>query len=97
MSRDRRRTLEAGISYFDSADVYGGPQSPDMKQGFGTSEEIIGRWLFQGGRRDRIVLATKVYQPMGTGPNDKYLSAYHIRWACEASLRRLQKDHIDLY
>ncbi len=49
------------------------------------------------GRRDDIVLATKVYQPMGLGPNDRRLSAYHIRRACEASLRRLQTDHIDLY
>jgi len=89
--------LEAGINLFDTADVYGGPQSPDMAKGYGTSEEIIGRWLAQGGRRDRIVLATKVYQPMGTGPNDKYLSAYRIRRACEASLRRLKTDHIDLY
>ncbi len=89
--------LEAGINFFDTADVYGGPQSPDMAKGFGTSEEIIGRWLSQGGRRDRIVLATKVYQPMETGPNDRRLSAYHIRRACEASLRRLQTDHIDLY
>jgi aryl-alcohol dehydrogenase-like predicted oxidoreductase len=89
--------LERGINLFDSADVYGGPQSPDMEQGYGTSEEIIGRWLAQGGRRDRIVLATKVYQPMGTGPNDRHLSAYHIRQACEDSLRRLQTDHIDLY
>lgn len=90
--------VDAGINLFDTADVYGGPQSPDMEKGFGTSEEIIGRWLAQGGgRRDKIVLATKVYQPMGTGPNDKYLSAYHIRRACEASLKRLQTDHIDLY
>jgi aryl-alcohol dehydrogenase-like predicted oxidoreductase len=89
--------LERGINLFDSADVYGGPQSPDMEQGYGRSEEIIGRWLAQGGRRDRIVLATKVYQPMGTGPNDRHLSAYHIRKACEDSLRRLQTDHIDLY
>jgi aryl-alcohol dehydrogenase-like predicted oxidoreductase len=89
--------LEAGINFFDTADVYGGPQSPDMEKGFGTSEEIIGRWLAQGGRRDRIVLATKVYQPMGTGPNDRRLSAYHIRRACDDSLRRLQTDHIDLY
>ncbi len=89
--------IEAGINFFDTADVYGGPQSPDMAKGFGTSEEIIGRWLAQGGRRDRVVLATKVYQPMGTGPNDKYLSAYHIRRACEASLKRLNTDHIDLY
>jgi len=90
--------VDAGINFFDSADVYGGPQSPDMEKGFGISEEIIGRWLAQGsGRRDKIVLATKVYQPMGTGPNDKYLSAYHIRRACEASLKRLKTDHIDLY
>lgn len=89
--------LEAGINFFDTADVYGGPQSPDMEKGFGISEEIVGRWLAQGGRRDHIVLATKVYQPMDTGPNDRRLSAYHIRRACEASLRRLKTDHIDLY
>jgi len=89
--------LEHGINLFDTADVYGGPQSPDMEQGYGTSEEIIGRWLAHGRRRDRIVLATKVYQPMGTGPNDRHLSAYHIRKACEDSLRRMQTDHIDLY
>jgi aryl-alcohol dehydrogenase-like predicted oxidoreductase len=68
-----------------------------MKKGFGISEEIIGRWLDQGGRRDQIVLATKVYQPMGLGPNDRRLSAYHIRRACEDSLLRLKTDHIDLY
>lgn len=90
--------VEAGINMFDTADVYGGPQSPDMEQGYGISEEIIGRWLGQGGgRRERIVLATKVYQPMGTGPNDKHLSAYKIRKAAEDSLRRLRTDHIDLY
>jgi aryl-alcohol dehydrogenase-like predicted oxidoreductase len=89
--------LGAGVNFFDTADVYGGPQSPDMEKGYGTSEEIIGRWLAQGGQRERIVLATKVYQPMDTGPNDRRLSAYHIRKACEDSLRRLQTDHIDLY
>jgi aryl-alcohol dehydrogenase-like predicted oxidoreductase len=89
--------LDAGINFFDTADVYGGPQRPDMEKGYGTSEEIIGRWLAQGSRRDRIVLATKLYQPMGNGPNDRRLSAYHIRRACEDSLRRLQTDHIDLY
>ena len=89
--------LDGGINFFDTADVYGGPQSPDMEKGFGKSEEIIGNWLAQGGRRDRIVLATKVYQPMEAGPNDRRLSAYHIRRACEASLRRLKTDHIDLY
>lgn len=89
--------IDAGINFFDSADVYGGPQKPDMEKGYGVSEEVIGRWLKQGNRRDRIVLATKLYQPMGLGPNDRHLSAYHIRRACEASLRRLQTDHIDLY
>ncbi|MGW5782883.1 aldo/keto reductase [Streptomyces sp. NPDC003757] len=90
--------VDAGINLFDTADVYGGPQSPDMKQGYGLSEEIIGRWLSRGGgRRDKIVLATKLYQPMGLGPNDKYLSAYKIRRAAEASMRRLRTDHIDLY
>jgi aryl-alcohol dehydrogenase-like predicted oxidoreductase len=90
--------LDAGINFFDTADVYGGPQTPDMPKGFGKSEQYIGHWLAQDtSRRDKIVLATKVYQPMETGPNDKYLSAYHIRRACEASLKRLQTDHIDLY
>ena len=89
--------VDAGINYFDTADVYGGPQTADMAKGFGISEEIIGRWLKRSGHRDDIVLATKLYQPMGVGPNDRRLSAYHIRRACEASLRRLQTDHIDLY
>ncbi|WUE97076.1 aldo/keto reductase [Streptomyces sp. NBC_00490] len=89
--------VEAGVNFFDTADVYGGPQSPDMRKGYGVSEQTIGRWLRRSGRRDEIVLATKVYQPMGLGPNDRGLSAYHIRRACEASLRRLQTDHIDLY
>jgi aryl-alcohol dehydrogenase-like predicted oxidoreductase len=89
--------IDAGINFFDTADVYGGPQTPDMAKGYGISEEIIGRWLRRSGRRDDIVLASKVYQPMGLGPNDRRLSAYHLRRACEASLRRLQTDHIDLY
>jgi len=89
--------IDAGINLFDTADVYGGPQTPEMEKGYGISEEIIGRWLQRRGRRDTIVLATKVYQPMGLGPNDRRLSAYRIRRACEASLRRLQTDHIDLY
>jgi aryl-alcohol dehydrogenase-like predicted oxidoreductase len=89
--------LEAGINLFDTADAYGGPQSPDMAKGYGISEEIIGRWLQRTGRRDEVVLATKVYQPMGLGPNDRRLSAYHIRRACEASLRRFRTDQIDLY
>jgi aryl-alcohol dehydrogenase-like predicted oxidoreductase len=85
------KALDLGINFFDTADVYG------WKKGEGWTEQIIGRWLAQGGRRDRIVLATKVYNPMGDGPNDEKLSAYHIRSACEASLRRLQTDRIDLY
>src|SRR6478735_10111534 len=89
--------FDAGIIFFDTADVYGGPQSPDMAMGYGISEQTVGRWLQRSGHRDDIVLATKVYQPMGLGPNDRRLSAYHIRRACEASLGRLQTDHIDLY
>ena len=90
-------TFDAGIVFFDTADVYGGLQSPEMVKGYGVSEETVGKWLRRSGHRDDIVLATKVYQPMGLGPNDRRLSAYHIRRACEASLRRLRTDHIDLY
>jgi aryl-alcohol dehydrogenase-like predicted oxidoreductase len=89
--------VDAGINFLDTADVYGGPQTPDMKKGYGVAEETVGRWLQRSGHRGDVVLATKVYQPMGLGPNDRRLSAYHIRRACEASLRRLQTDHIDLY
>ena len=91
------RAVEAGINLFDTADVYDGPQTPDIPKGYGISEEIIGRWLEKSGNRNKIVLATKVYQPMDYGPNDRRLSAYHIRKACEDSLRRLKTDHIDLY
>jgi aryl-alcohol dehydrogenase-like predicted oxidoreductase len=81
-----------GINFFDTANRYG------REIGLGFTEEIIGRWLAQGGRRrEQIVLATKVYGAMGEGLNDRGLSAYHIRQACEDSLRRLQTDHIDLY
>ena len=86
------RALAVGVNFFDTANRYG----RDISLGF--TEEIIGRWLAQGGsRREQIVLATKVYGPMGEGVNDRGLSAYHIRKACEDSLRRLQTDHIDLY
>ena len=85
------KALDLGINFFDTANRYGG------RAGIGATEEIIGRWLAQGGRRERIVLATKVYGAMGEGANDRGLSAYHIRRACEDSLRRLQTDHIDLY
>jgi aryl-alcohol dehydrogenase-like predicted oxidoreductase len=85
------RALELGINFFDTANVYG------WKIGEGVTEQIIGRWLAQGGRRDKIVLATKVFGRMGEGPNERRLSAYHIRQACDESLRRMQTDHIDLY
>jgi NDP-hexose 2,3-enoyl reductase len=68
------------------------------KTGEGVTEQIVGRWLAQGGgKRDAVVLATKVYGKMGDGPNDQGLSARHIIQACEGSLRRLQTDWIDLY
>jgi len=85
------RALDEGVNFIDTADAYGG------KEHKGRTEEIIGRWIAQGGRRDRIVLATKVHGQMGPGPNDGGLSAYHIRRACDESLRRLQTDHIDIY
>lgn len=86
------RALELGVDFVDTADQYGG------HCGVGTTEGILGRWLAQGGgRRERIVLATKVYEPMSEQPNDRGLSARHIRHACDASLRRLQTDHIDVY
>jgi aryl-alcohol dehydrogenase-like predicted oxidoreductase len=83
---------EQGINFFDTSNVYG------WKLGEGWTEQIIGRWIAQGGgRRERTVVATKVYSPMGDWPNDKGLSALNIRRACDASLKRLQTDHIDLY
>jgi aryl-alcohol dehydrogenase-like predicted oxidoreductase len=86
------RALELGINFFDTANVYG------WRIGEGVTEQIIGRWLASGGgRRDKIVLATKVYGKMGEWPNEGRLSARHIRRACEESLRRLQTDHLDLY
>jgi len=84
--------LDMDINFFDTANVYG------WKLGEGITEQIIGRWLAQGGgRREKIVLATKVYGRMGEAPNEGRLSAFHIRRACEESLHRLQTDHIDLY
>ena len=84
--------LELGINFFDTANVYG------WKTGEGVTENIIGSWISQGGaRREQIVLATKVYGKMGEGVNERRLSAYHIRRACEESLKRLHTDHIDLY
>jgi len=84
--------LGIGINFFDTADVYG------FEKGKGLTEEIVGQWFAQGGRRrDRVVLASKVYGSMGDGVNERGLSAYHIRQACEDSLRRLKTDRIDLY
>ena len=86
------RAREAGVNFFDTANVYG------WRRGEGVTEQIIGRWLAQGGgRREAIVLATKVYGTMGEGPNDSRLSAYHVRRACDEGLRRLQTDRVDLY
>lgn len=86
------RALELGINFFDTANVYG------WKLGEGITEQIIGRWFAKGGgRRQKVVLATKVYNPMGNWPNESRLSILHIKRACEDSLRRLQTDYIDLY
>ncbi|HKY73162.1 MAG TPA: aldo/keto reductase [Nitrospira sp.] len=86
------RALELGLNFFDTANVYG------WKVGEGWTEQIIGRWFAQGGgRREKVLLATKVYGRMGDWPNQSRLSALHITQACEASLRRLQTDRIDLY
>jgi aryl-alcohol dehydrogenase-like predicted oxidoreductase len=84
--------MEAGINFVDTANQYGG------KLGVGTTETIVGKWLTQNPQhRDKIVLATKVHQPMSDDVNDRGLSARHIRMACDASLKRLNVDHIDLY
>ncbi|HAP41321.1 MAG TPA: aldo/keto reductase [Nitrospira sp.] len=86
------RALEHGINFWDTANIYGSPR------GKGITEQIIGRYFAQGGgRREKVVLATKVYNNMGEWPNSSRLSALHIRQACEDSLRRLQVDYIDLY
>ena len=86
------RAIDEGINFFDTANVYG---FGDRK---GWTEEIVGRWFAQGGgRREKTVIATKLYGGMSDWPNDTLLSARNIRHACEASLRRLQTDYIDLY
>ncbi len=86
------KAIELGINFFDTANVYG------WKKGEGVTEQIVGRWFAQGGsRREKTVLATKVYGDMGDWPNESKLSALHIKRACEASLKRLQTDYIDLY
>jgi aryl-alcohol dehydrogenase-like predicted oxidoreductase len=81
------RAIDGGINLIDTADIYSA----------GESERIVGKALKESGQRDKVILATKVYNRMGEGPNDWNLSRYHIIRACEASLRRLQTDRIDLY
>lgn len=86
------RALELGINFFDTANVYGN------RIELGLTESILGRWFAQGGeRRERVVLGSKVYGDMGDWPNQSRLSALHIRMGCEASLKRLQTDYLDLY
>ena len=86
------RALDEGINFLDTANVYG------FDKGKGRTEEVLGAWFAQGGeRREKSVLATKVYGGMSDWPNDTFLSARNIVRACEASLRRLQTDWIDLY
>ncbi|MEV7007370.1 aldo/keto reductase [Streptosporangium sp. NPDC051022] len=83
---------ELGVNFFDTANTYG------WKHGEGLTEQIIGRWFAQGGgRREKTVIATKLYGSMGHWPNENLLSALNIRRAAEASLRRLQTDYIDIY
>jgi aryl-alcohol dehydrogenase-like predicted oxidoreductase len=82
-----QKALELGINFFDTADVYSN----------GASEEVVGRALRDFAKRDEIVLATKVYNPMGPGPNSKGLSRKHILSAIDASLKRLGTDYVDLY
>jgi len=95
---------ELGINFFDTANRYGGSSSPPGQVGHheqahvGWTEEIIGEWFASGGaRRERTVLATKLFGAMGDWPNEGRLSALNIRRSCDASLRRLQTDYIDLY
>src|SRR4051812_9699468 len=86
------RAIEHGINFFDSANVYG------WKQGEGITEQLVGRWFAQGGgRREKVVMATKLYGSMSVGPNDTFLPARNIRLACDGSLKRLQTDYTDRY
>ncbi|MFI6295794.1 aldo/keto reductase [Nonomuraea sp. NPDC050790] len=86
------RALEAGVNFFDSANVYG------QSAGRGATETIVGNWFAQGGgRREKTVIATKLYGGMTDWPNDGLLSALNIRKACDASLKRLRTDYIDIY
>ena len=98
------RAHELGLNFFDTANTYGRRQSPpgqvanSDQSHAGWTEEIIGDWFAKGsGRRERTVLATKLFGDMGAWPNEGKLSALNIRRACDASLRRLRTDYIDLY
>ena len=82
-----KRAIEAGINFFDTADMYS----------LGVSEEVTGRWLREYGNLDELVIGTKVFFPMSGAPNMGGLSRKHIQQACEDSLRRLGVDTIDLY
>jgi NDP-hexose 2,3-enoyl reductase len=84
------RAIGAGINFVDTANMYG------SETGDGLSERFIGSWLDASGNRDRVVLATKVYAPMSDDPNYRGLSARHIIASCEASLRRLRTEWIDV-
>jgi aryl-alcohol dehydrogenase-like predicted oxidoreductase len=87
------RAHELGINYFDTSNSYGGGQ-----ENFGRTESIIGNWFSRGdGRREKTVLATKLFMDSGSWPNEGKLSALNIRRACDASLKRLQTDYIDIY
>ncbi|PZE29806.1 MULTISPECIES: aldo/keto reductase [unclassified Curtobacterium] len=86
------RAHDLGVNFFDTANVYG------WQKGEGVTEQIVGRWFAQGGgRRERTVIATKLYGDMGDWPNESKLSALAIRRQLDDSLRRLQTDHVDLY
>jgi 1-deoxyxylulose-5-phosphate synthase len=88
------RAYEAGVTLFDTADVYPPPSGPGLR---GRSEELVGQWLGSRGVRQRIVVATKVGRPMGEAASDRGLDRAHILRACEASLQRLKTDYVDLY
>ena len=82
-----QKAIDAGITFFDTADMYS----------VGASEQVVGQALKDFAKRDDVVLATKVYNPMGSGPNDRGLSRKHIMSGIDASLKRLQMDYVDLY
>jgi aryl-alcohol dehydrogenase-like predicted oxidoreductase len=82
-----KRALELGINFFDTADMYS----------VGASEEVTGRALRDFARRDEVIIATKVYHPMGNGPNERGLPRKHIMDSIDASLKRLGTDYVDLY